>query len=189
MTMPRESHTATRLMNGEVLIVGGHQGRRADITIYDSAELYDPSQGTFRLTGKMIVPRHKHDATLLADGRILISGGSDKRDAQGIYHSTEIFDAETGTFTLATEMHNARFKHADTSLLLPNKQVLLAGGASITEIYDPKSGIFHKVVDGIDMTRLFATTTLLSNGEILFAGGYGTHVAASRQAWVLKLAR
>lgn len=187
MMMPRESHTATRLNNGEILIAGGHQGRRSSITIYDSAEIYNPISGTFTLTGGMIVQRHKHDATLLADGRVLISGGADERDAQGAYISTEIFDPETSTFTPSANMHNARYKHTGTSILLENGQVLLVGGASAAEIYDPRSETFREAADSVGTARFFATVTLLPNDEMLLAGGYGTDIAADRQAWVLEL--
>ena len=83
MTVPRESHTATLLKNGKVLITGGHKDRHADIMIYSSAELYDPLLNTFTVTGNMTIRRHKHDATLLNDGKVLITGGSDERDELG----------------------------------------------------------------------------------------------------------
>ncbi len=187
MGSPRESHTATLLPSGEVLIAGGHQGRRSAITIFDSAELYSPDQGTFRATAPMTVARHKHDATLLADGRVLISGGSDERDGEGAYRSTEIFDPATGSFAASGPMQAARYKHTGTSVLLPDGQVLLVGGAASVERFDPQSGTSRTVEAGIGTTRLFATTTLLPSGQILVAGGYGTGVAASPQAWLLTL--
>jgi hypothetical protein len=185
MLTPRESHTATLLKNGKVLITGGHQGRRAAITIYASAELFDPLSGTFSPTGEMTIRRHKHDATLLADGTVFISGGSDERDDKGAYRQTERYDPLTETFTSAGEMHRARYKHAGTSLLLQNGDVLLIGGASVSEIFDPESGTFRALADSVATTRLFATATLLANGDVLFAGGYGSNIVAGTQAWVI----
>lgn len=185
MTTPRESHTATRLKSGEVLITGGHQGRRSKIVIYASAELYDPVNGVFMATGDMKVKRHKHDATLMADGRVLITGGADERDAQGAYESTEIFDPESGEFMLGGEMQAPRYKHAGTSFLLTNGQVLLAGGGHLIEIYDPQSGEFREVIESMGNPRFFAAATLLPNGEILFTGGYGPNILADSEAWVM----
>jgi hypothetical protein len=186
MTIPRESHTATLLPNGNVLITGGHQGRRTNIVIYDSAELYDPVAGIFSETGKMTVKRQKHDATLLADGRVFISGGSDERDSEGAYRSTEIYNPISGAFTSAGEMVAARYKHNGTSLLLNNGLILLIGGANSAEVFDPQSGNFSKFPKSVGTTRLFATTTLLLDGSVLYAGGYGTNITSGRTSWRLK---
>lgn len=185
MTHARESHTATLLANGQVLVTGGHEGRRAAITIYDSAELYDPARGTFVAAAAMTVRRHKHDATLLEDGRVLISGGADERDAQGVYQSAELYDPGADAFVPAGQMKGARYKHTGTSLRLSDGRVLLVGGSRTTELYDPRRGVFEQVTPGVGEARLFATTTLLPTGEILFAGGYGSEIAAGRQAWLL----
>lgn len=184
MTTPRESHTITLLKNGKALITGGHKGRRSAITIYSSAELYNPLTSTFTTTGNLTIKRHKHDATLLPNGKVLISGGSDERDDQGTYTSTEIYSAETGAFTAAANMNAARYKYNGTSVLLKNGKVLLMGGASITEIYDPSTNTFSNVTNSVGATRLFAATALLPNGEVLLSGGYGTNIAASAQAWI-----
>jgi hypothetical protein len=187
MSVPRESHSVTKLMDGRVLITGGHQGRHAAITIYDSAEIYDPQTGHFTLTGLMTVRRHKHDAVLLADGRVLITGGSDERDDQGAYSSAEIYDPASGAFTLTADMPSVRYKHIGTSLLLPNGNALIAGGGRNAVIYDPLRNTFS-VVPGVlgtaTLSRLFSTATLLQDGSVLIAGGYGVGEDVSAGAWV-----
>lgn len=74
MAEPRMDHTATRLKDGSVLIVGGMNGNLGGMSL-KSAELYDPSTATFRCAGLMPTGRHEHTATLLPDGRILVAGG------------------------------------------------------------------------------------------------------------------
>lgn len=58
-----------------MLVAGGRRGRRTDIELYSRVEIYDSSVGAFAPAGDMTVRRHKHDAILLADGRVLITGG------------------------------------------------------------------------------------------------------------------
>lgn len=190
MTVARESHTITKLQDGRVLITGGHQGRHSAIIIYDSAELYDPVTGMFTPTGNMNTRRHKHDAVLLSDGRVLITGGSDERDDLGAYASTEIYSPSTGTFSIAGNMPTIRYKHIGTSILLSNGNVLIAGGARNAIIYDSGRNVFSAVPGDLGTTtlsRLFATATLLSNGNVLITGGYGIGQNVSAQTWVYNL--
>ena len=72
----RYEHTATLLNNGTVLLVGGFESWDTPIgPVLGSAELFDPTTGTFSLTGSLITPRANHAATLLANGEVLITGG------------------------------------------------------------------------------------------------------------------
>ncbi|MEO8719979.1 MAG: kelch repeat-containing protein [Ginsengibacter sp.] len=189
MTTARESHTATLLKNGNVLITGGHKGRRADIEIYSSAEIYNPISEKFRLIGNMSHIRHKHDAVMLADGRVLISGGSDERDSRGTYSSAEIFDPVSSIFKPVKNMNLTHYKHNTTSILLKNNKVLIAGGADRAEIYDPESGKFTMVMGSMGTQRLFARATLLSNGQVLITGGYNENQEASANAWIYDFKR
>lgn len=69
----RGDFTATRLLEGRVLVVsGGDQVFRP----IDSAELWDPATETFEPTGAPLYGRLDHTATLLADGRVLVVGGA-----------------------------------------------------------------------------------------------------------------
>jgi hypothetical protein len=69
----RQDFTATRLADGQVLVVGGDND---DSLALASAELYDPATGTFTPTGSMATARLNQTATLLADGRVLVVGGA-----------------------------------------------------------------------------------------------------------------
>lgn len=188
MTTERESHAATLLKDGRVLITGGHKGRRANIVIYSSVEIFDPKTGRFSAHGDLTVKRHKHDAVLLNDGRVLVVGGSDERDGGGAYRNAEIFDPKKNTFTaLGTEMNSPRYKLQGTTILLPTGKVLIAGGASHAEIFDPQTNTFHRAAGDMGAKKLFATATLLKDGQVLIAGGYTDGPAVSANAWLYRI--
>lgn len=167
MTEARGDNTATLLYNGKVLLVGG-----LSFTFRPSApsgaELYDPSTGIFAATGAMITPRTGHTATLLADGRVLIAGGS-----AGI--SAELYDPSTGTFTAAGDMMIAQLGW-HTANLLGNGKVLISGPGS-AQLYDPVAGTFALTAayaeplpaDG--SPSWLEAATLLADGRVLLTGG------------------
>ena len=186
MSAERESHTATLLKDGQVLITGGHRGRRSAIEIYQSAEIYDPAKGTFSAAGNLTVKRHKHDAVLLDDGRILIVGGSDERDSRGAYTSVEIYDPKTKSFAAIGDMNLSRYKLQGTTILLGNGKILIAGGADKAEIFDPANNSFRVAAGNFETIRLFATATLLQNGQVLIVGGYDQNTSVSSKAWIYK---
>lgn len=186
MRVARESHVAVRLTDGRVLVAGGHRGRRADMSIHASAEIYDPATGEFARTGDMGTRRHKHDAILLPDGRVLVTAGSDERDDRGMYDSSELFDPKTATFTPGPRMRFARHKHAGTSLVLPDGRVLIAGGAPRAEVFDPDRRAFAPVAGGREMAGYFAAVAPLKDGAALITGGYGNGTGPRSTAWVLR---
>jgi hypothetical protein len=101
MLTPRGLHTATLLADGKVLIVGGYTPSGSFIGLA-SAELYDPSTGTFTAAGNMIDAHFCHSATLLGNGKVLIAGsgiiGSDIVNGHAYGHATiaELYDLATG---------------------------------------------------------------------------------------------
>jgi hypothetical protein len=78
----RERHAATLLPDGRVLFTGG-VGRRVDgqpDPVLASAEIWDPTTGLASDAGVSNSNRALHTATLLADGRILVTGGFTRYD-------------------------------------------------------------------------------------------------------------
>jgi len=171
MTIPRLYATATLLNNGMVLIAGGIGGVNFSST-FATAELYNPTQGTFTLTGSMSVARANHSATVLNDGKVLMAGGGGAAVNTGL-SSAEIYDPATGTFSVTGSMNDAR--QGQTATLLNNGTVLITGGLNSNplasaELYDPIKGTFT-VTGSMTVARWGHTATLLNNGMVLVLGG------------------
>ena len=75
MASVRDGHTATLLPNGTVLVTGGESVSGCSVLSLGSAEIYDPSNRRFFPAGRMNVRREWHTATLLKNGRVLVTGG------------------------------------------------------------------------------------------------------------------
>ena len=173
MTNARGYHTATLLTSGKVLVAGGNDND--PITSYlDSAELYDPISGLWTGTGKMVTARDTHTATLLADGRVLLAGGSNN-DAS-ILTNTEIFNPASNNWTAAASMGSPRSGHSAT--LLTNGKVVVAGGLIISsaELYDPITGLWS-ATGNLLAHHQYHSATLLVNGKVLLVGGYNENNA------------
>jgi hypothetical protein len=158
MTVARAGHSATLLPDGRVLIAGGVSIASALSQPLASAELYDPSTHSFVPTGSMMVPRSSPGAVLLANGKVLIVGGSQNLSA-------EIYDPSTGAFTSAGNMVSGRL-YLPTSL--QDGRVLVEGVNA--EIYDPATGIFSLTGAYADANPLWGTSTLLQDGRVLLTG-------------------
>jgi hypothetical protein len=186
MTTPRYGHIATLLPNGKVLIAGGIvRGEGGLLIPQASAELYNPATGTFSATGSMTVPRNRHIATLLNNGKVLIVGGSRPISpgetccaAWPPYQSAELYDPSTETFTATGDMIEPG---AETATLLPDGRVLItkcvaycyqAGKPGHAELYNPSTGTFASTGDMADALQgAEPKAILLLNGRVLIAGG------------------
>jgi hypothetical protein len=175
--------TATLLKNGKVLFAGGIKPECRNVCNADSPELFDPSTGTFTLTGTYASTGdgiysnggpNVSAVTLLLDGRVLIAGEP----------TSELYDPVTGTFSVAGTMTtpcvfggHPGYISGRTATLLTNGNVLLAGGAhedcgrfAEAELYDPAAGTFT-ATGGMRRARDNHRATLLANGTVLITGG------------------
>ncbi|HET6362937.1 MAG TPA: kelch repeat-containing protein, partial [Gemmatimonadota bacterium] len=182
MRVPRESHTATLLTDGRVLVIGGHSGRRENMEVYASAEAFSPETRRFESAGTLEIPRHKHDAVRLGDGRVLIIGGADHTDRLH-YETTEVYDPRTATFEPGPSMAHRRYKIVGTSVLLPSGDVLVTSGAEVAELLDLESWAFREVPGRFPEAYRFAAVAVLAGGDVLVTGGYSDDNQNTAGVW------
>jgi N-acetylneuraminic acid mutarotase len=166
----RSQHSATRLNDGRVLVVGGFGAE-------NSAVLWNPATNAWAPAAPMGTARIRQTATLLQDGKVLIVGGTNSGSGQtagGYLSSAETYDAGSNTWTPAGEMASPRGGH--TATLLPDGHVLVVGGnngsstlASV-EDYDPGTGLWTED-SPMSVARWLHTTTLLPGGQAIVLGG------------------
>ncbi|MCC6157182.1 MAG: hypothetical protein IT350_03955 [Deltaproteobacteria bacterium] len=189
MAKTRFGHAATLLADGRVLVTGGYEEGFA--AILDSAEIFDPATGVFRLLkADMIHGRALHSATLLPDGTVLIVGGTDGTLG---FEFAEIFDPATETFTaVADTMTTPRFAHTATLMTgAQSGRVLIAGGldgfatSETATWYTVATKDFGRFVavpddeeDPMARGRMYHSATLTGDGTVVFAGGFSGETSA-----------
>jgi hypothetical protein len=180
MESTRYRHTSTLLADGRVLVAGGISGDFGDAanTYLSLAELFYPinwSEGNaaqFTNTGSMITARAGHTATLLADGKVLIVGGT---DGSFVLNTAELYDPSKEEFVSVGSMAVPRVGH--TAVRLASGTVLIAGGSSdekylnSAEIYDPSTRKFTLLSSTMSVPRSDHQATLLKDGRVLLTGG------------------
>ena len=177
----RDGYTATVLLDGRILIVGG--GGEPPIA---SAEIWDPVSESSAATGSLATGRSCHTATLLPDGRVLVVGGVGSTENLA---SAELWDPGTGQFTPTGSLASGRACHSAT--LLADGRVLVVSGLGArpgaddrsAELWDPVSGSFSPA-GALTTGRYNQTATLLNDGRVLIIGGVrGREVLASTEIW------
>lgn len=178
----RLRHTATLVKNKDgkelVLVAGGETNGPSTTNKLASAELYDPAEGTWTVTGTMGLVRYDHTATPLQDGRVLVAGGEPSDLSDGLPEPrgrAELYDPVAGTWTDTGRMKKPRRNHA--AVALNTGHVLVLGGfhesAGIqtgVEMYDPGTGSWSETAS-MQVRREYHAALLLEDGRVLIAGG------------------
>jgi hypothetical protein len=194
LSEPRTTHTATRLADGRVLVVGGADSAGV---VSATCELYDPTTNTWSPAAPLFFGRVGHTATLLDDGRVLVTGGlatyeNAMIDPAPAYASAranaELYDPASDTWVSASNlMVSGRSGH--TATLLDDGRVLLFGGISgvltsdfglplpgntnTADVFDPTSDAFS-AAGQVPVARSFHAASKLGDGRVLITGGLVT---------------
>jgi len=180
----RSGHRAVLLQDGKVLIIGGIQTTTPGSGIYlNTCEIYDPASDTFILTQNLNQPRAGHQATLLKDGKVLVTCGA--------YYQKygEIYNPVTGIWAPTGEMSTAR-RGYHTATMLHDGKVLIAGGyadlpITSAEIFNPVTNSFN-IIDSMKTPRSSYCAIKLNDGSVLVTGGYnGTMVVNSAERYLV----
>src|ERR1041384_713799 len=188
MTLGRFANTALMLADGRKLVVGGvpFSVSCADPPTPTSAEIYNPATGTWTRTGDLAFGRASAVAVVLADGRVLVTGGG---RCGVIRNQAEIFDPSSGTWTPTGAMHDPRVWTSDDEsaanflMPLPDGRILTAGGLNrcsesgcdlaflaAAEVFDPASGSWSST-GSMATGRYRHQMAVLSTGQVFAAGG------------------
>lgn len=119
--------SATLLPNGKVLVTGGTAVPLGQTLAMPTAlcELYDPATNLWTATGSLNVARSSHSATVLANGKVLVVGGTDGTSALA---SAERYDVASATWFADANLPHAVAHH--TATLLQNGELLVVGGVN-----------------------------------------------------------
>ena len=175
MITPRAYFGAVVIPGGKVLVVGGCTAFNVNgcSAVTAKAEIYDPSTGAFTATGPMAVARAAFGISLLANGKVLVSGG-ETAAADGL-SSSELYNPSTGKWTLTGKLNVARGEHR--TILLSTGNVLAFGGVNIngvsartTELYNPLTGKWT-FTGNMNVGRSEFGMAMLFNGQVLASGG------------------
>lgn len=123
--------------------------------------------------GEMSVERATHQATLLATGQVLVTGGCAGHCDQ-VLSSAELYDPATSTFSPAPDMATPRA--GGEAVALPDGRVLVTGGwtgrhvSASAEIYDPDAGRWTSAGEMME-ARMSHSVVPLQDGRVLVVGG------------------
>ena len=205
LNTPRDTHTATKLPNGTVLVHGGRTLTADSTPFLRTSELFEPGTGTWASTGTAYFERSSHSAILLRNGKVLVVGGFVQARVVHLPpnqppwgYGTELYDPATGQWESTGPLNFPREYPAVTPL--SDGRVLAAGGGDpfgkdptvvrTAEIYDPVTQMWTLTGSlvwgrrGISAQQALATelftATLLTSGLVLVVGGVSLYDEAAQ---------
>ncbi|HRI69563.1 MAG TPA: kelch repeat-containing protein, partial [Polyangium sp.] len=182
----RQTHTATLLPNGKVLIAGG--GQFSGMASFATCDLYDATTNLITSAAPMATGRQYHTATLLNDGRVFVAGGMNNG---ATIATAALYDPATNAWTSASNMATGR--HFHVAVKLGDGRVFVAGGSagaiasaplSSVEIYNPATNTWS-AGPAMSTARYYPAAALLQNGKVLVTGGRSTSSGGTQTSSIL----
>ncbi len=180
MSTSRFFHAATALPGGKALVTGGGVDNLGAWIDFPSVDLYDDATRKFTQVAPLQIARRGHTATLMPDGKVLVTGGTDGGSDNGTdgglqIKGTEIYDPAADKWSFAPELGTARSSH--TATLLSTGVLLVAGGmdnsgSAVSSVEGLFGGAFHPLPP-TSVDRFQHAAALLEGGgdAVLIAGG------------------
>ncbi|AUX23564.1 uncharacterized protein SOCEGT47_040910 [Sorangium cellulosum] len=185
MSIHRNGHAATLLPDGKVLVTGGTASSSSHSSTA-TVEVYDPVTNAWTGLQSMTDLRTLHTATLLQDGKVLVTGGRRyvPPSSTTALASTEIYDPAAMQWVSTPLMANAHGWRAAT--LLHDGRVLAAGADGVShtsaDLYDPATDTWTEAAPMAGSHR-WHTLTRLGNDKVLVAGDSSTTVATNAELY------
>ncbi|HET54692.1 MAG TPA: T9SS C-terminal target domain-containing protein, partial [Ignavibacteria bacterium] len=140
----------TKLKNGNILVAGGGyiDSTTHDLITLKAAEVYDVWSKEWKTLSSMNISRRQHTATLLQDGRVLVTGGFNENLST---NECEIYDPVADSWTMVEPMLENRWDHS--AILLKNGNVFVSGGNPLypwlksCEVYNANENQWFSVDD------------------------------------------
>lgn len=171
---PRRGHTATRLSDDSVLVVGGLDAGRSSL---DTVERFDPTTNRFELVAPLSPGRWGHSATRLGDGRVLVVGG----ERRGTLREVAALDVASRTWSPFPALPTRRADFAVAHLA--DGRIAVIGGRrdilrrqpsplACVEVVDPATGDWSEYPP-MPSPRQESLAVGLRDGRLLVVGGRG----------------
>jgi hypothetical protein len=185
MTVSRDFHTATPLPDGTVLIAGGRTSSGSGYMYQASAEIYDPTKGTFAAVGAMGSARYGHSAIVLSNGQVLVAGGA----STAAIASAELYDPVAGVFSSTSALTLTTPRQYFTAMPFYGSIVEAGGlnGSTRLQSAEQYQGGTFLPMGNMTAPRAAYTATVLSDGKtVLITGGQGSTGSSVSSAELLQ---
>jgi N-acetylneuraminic acid mutarotase len=178
MEVNRAYAIAVTLQDGSVLVAGGRDTYYGSGRVWNTAERWDPTSGSWQPAASMSTPRYYASAAILPDGSVLVAGGwPDTNGASLASASAEVFSPTAGAWRGVSAMATGRSVFA--LVALGNGQVLAVAGqvkgldsnpTASTELFDSTSETWSDA-GSLDSPVWYPAAAAISDHRAVVVGG------------------